>query len=44
MEEYANSDEVKILPCRHYFHSVCAKGWLEVQSEIPFTHSLVVFI
>ena len=28
LESYQNGQELRVLPCRHYFHSTCADKWL----------------
>ena len=29
----------KVTPCRHYFHSLCLKKWLNVQDKCPMCHT-----
>lgn len=30
MESFAESDELRVLKCRHYFHKACIDEWLVV--------------
>ena len=30
--------QVRITPCRHYFHSICLRKWLYVQENCPMCH------
>jgi len=34
-EEYEVGDEVRDLPCEHYFHSACIDRWLYIQKKCP---------
>jgi len=35
MDPYINEDMLKVLPCRHFFHSHCATGWLNDHNSCP---------
>ena len=35
LEEYANNDIIKKLPCNHIFHSECLKIWLSIKPSCP---------
>lgn len=34
-EPYAQGDEVRDLPCEHFFHSACIDRWLVIQKKCP---------
>lgn len=31
MEDYEQAEEIRLLPCQHFFHTNCADKWLEVR-------------
>ena len=31
MESFAKSEDVRLLPCQHFFHMNCADQWLQVE-------------
>ena len=33
MEPYADTDEVRVLKCRHYFHTACIDKWLVIEQQ-----------
>ena len=33
MESFVESDEVRVLKCRHYFHTTCIDQWLVVSQK-----------
>jgi hypothetical protein len=35
--EYDDDDEVKVLPCNHFFHTECVSKWLKVQNTASNT-------
>lgn len=35
IQSYSNHDEVRTLPCKHFFHSNCVDEWLERSSSCP---------
>jgi len=35
MENYAEGDQLRVLPCRHEFHTACADKWLEIRDTCP---------
>ena len=32
----------KVTPCKHYFHTMCLKKWLNVQNKCPMCHTTIV--
>lgn len=32
----------KVTPCRHYFHSLCLRKWLNVQDKCPMCHTALL--
>lgn len=36
-EDYTAEEEVRQLPCNHFFHSSCIVPWLELVSADPLT-------
>ena len=32
----------KVTPCRHYFHTICLRKWLNVQNKCPMCHTTIV--
>jgi hypothetical protein len=42
MEEFAPQDALKILPCLHGFHAVCADGWLEENDSCPLCKQCIL--
>ena len=32
----------KVTPCRHYFHTLCLRKWLNVQNKCPMCHTTIV--
>lgn len=32
----------KVTPCKHYFHSLCLRKWLNIQSKCPMCHSSII--
>lgn len=32
----------KVTPCRHYFHSLCLRKWLNVQNKCPMCHTALL--
>lgn len=37
LERYKDEDEVRVLPCRHYFHSACVDAWFASRRFMPRT-------
>ncbi|GMH18936.1 hypothetical protein Nepgr_020777 [Nepenthes gracilis] len=35
LERYADEDELKELPCSHFFHSDCVDRWLKINASCP---------
>lgn len=42
-DNYENDEEVRILPCKHYFHEKCIKKWFEKKLVCPLCNKGVVF-
>lgn len=42
MEDFEQTDEVRLLPCTHYFHLTCAAGWLQDHNSCPTCKKKVV--
>ena len=34
-EDFMNNDEVRILPCNHYYHNNCIQEWLTKNPSCP---------
>lgn len=32
----------KVTPCKHYFHSLCLRKWLNIQSKCPMCHTCII--
>jgi E3 ubiquitin-protein ligase RNF139 len=32
----------KVTPCKHYFHSLCLRKWLNIQSKCPMCHTSII--
>jgi hypothetical protein len=35
LESYTDGQEILVLPCLHWFHSVCVQQWMEKHTECP---------
>ncbi len=35
LELYVDGDQLRLLPCKHYFHQACADPWFQRQKECP---------
>merc|ERR1711971_425922 len=35
LENYESEQEVRVLPCSHYFHTQCIDGWFAARSFLP---------
>lgn len=35
LSKYANNDELRELPCAHFFHKECVDKWLKINALCP---------
>lgn len=40
--EFCGEDEVRVLPCKHYYHPECASRWLVINKACPVCSKEVV--
>ncbi|PON53081.1 43kDa postsynaptic protein [Parasponia andersonii] len=41
LAKYANNDELKELPCSHFFHKECVDKWLKINASCPLCKNAV---
>ncbi|GAN05726.1 conserved hypothetical protein [Mucor ambiguus] len=45
LEDYINGEELRVLPCKHDFHTVCVDAWLTTQKKFcPICKRDITFI
>ena len=42
LEEFEENDAVKVLPCRHHFHTPCVDTWLRIRNVCPLCKQTVI--
>lgn len=42
LADFSQDDEIRILPCKHYYHKECSDQWLAVNSTCPTCRSSIL--
>ena len=41
-DDYSNGEEIKLLPCGHFYHNKCINSWLKISQTCPLCRRNII--